>query len=110
MSMVNDEYPESTEFDTQDPDAFSPRIYAKDGEYEYALNMTEAARLEYEGYQLIQAIPPPPDTGYGLLLHGEGVPDPLLGRNNDFYIDTAALPRTLYGPKVGESWGSAVPL
>lgn len=110
MSMVNDEYPESTEFDTQTPDTFPPRIYVKGGQYEYAVNMTEATRLEYEGYQLVTAIPPPPNTGYGLLLNGAGVPDPLLGRNNDFYINTSATPRKIYGPKVANNWGSGVPL
>jgi hypothetical protein len=38
------------------------------------------------------------------LRHGAGAPDPGLGVDGDFYIDTSV--KNLYGPKTGGSWGS----
>ena len=42
------------------------------------------------------------------VLSGGGPPSAALGANGDFYIDTSA--NTLYGPKSGAGWGSAVSL
>jgi len=38
--------------------------------------------------------------------NGSGTPDPGLGVNGDFYIDTTAI--QIYGPKTGDAWGSGV--
>ena len=42
------------------------------------------------------------------VLNGTGVPSTALGVDGDFYIDT--MNTTLYGPKVGGTWGDAVML
>jgi hypothetical protein len=42
------------------------------------------------------------------VLNGQGVPDPSLGVEGDFYIDT--LTSDLYGPLTGGSWGTATAL
>lgn len=42
------------------------------------------------------------------VLNGSGAPSSGAGSAGDFYIDTAAS--AIYGPKVGNSWGSAVSL
>ena len=42
------------------------------------------------------------------VLSGSGAPDPGLGSDGDFYIDTTAL--TIYGPKSGGAWGSPTSL
>ncbi len=44
------------------------------------------------------------------VLAGSGAPTSSLGNNGDVYIDTAASPPDLYGPKTAGEWGSAVPL
>lgn len=45
--------------------------------------------------------------GYSVL-SGSGVPDPGLGVDGDFYINTAAT--TIYGPKAAGAWGSPTSL
>ena len=42
------------------------------------------------------------------ILNGAGVPDSGLGAAGDLYLDTVAV--SLYGPKTGSGWGSAVSL
>ncbi len=48
-------------------------------------------------------------TGSSILV-GSGVPTSSLGNNGDVYIDSAAVPPDLYGPKTADEWGTAVPL
>lgn len=38
------------------------------------------------------------------VLSGSGAPDNSLGENGDFYIDTASVEYTMYGPKAGGNW------
>ena len=38
------------------------------------------------------------------ILNGEGAPDPALGEEGDFYIDTSGS--EIYGPKTGAGWGT----
>lgn len=42
------------------------------------------------------------------VLHGIGAPSSSLGSEGEFYIDTST--NRMYGPKVGNSWGSSVNL
>jgi uncharacterized membrane protein YgcG len=42
------------------------------------------------------------------ILNGTGVPDPELGTDEDFYLDTATY--IFYGPKTAGAWGSGVSL
>jgi hypothetical protein len=44
------------------------------------------------------------------ILNGSGTPANGVGADGDFYIDTAAARRNLYGPKAGGVWGASVPL
>jgi hypothetical protein len=49
------------------------------------------------------------DGADGRTIHnGSGTPDPSLGIDNDFYINTSAF--TIYGPKTSGTWGSPASL
>ena len=48
----------------------------------------------------------PASSGGASLLHGEGVPAPGTGSNDDFYLDTTNT--RLYGPKASGAWGIGV--
>ncbi len=51
-----------------------------------------------------------PSVPPGTLLTGSGAPTTATGTNGQYYIDTAAVPRVLYGPKTSGAWPAGVPL
>lgn len=38
---------------------------------------------------------------------GDGIPDPLLGNDGDFYVNN--IDGGWYGPKTGGDWGTVIP-